>query len=232
MPLEQNDPDLSSVYAISRARLIDLATRLDPAAAEASVGPTPLWHVTDVYRHLAGLADDVLTGRLDGVGTPAWTAAQVAAFRDLSLADVCTAWAAAAAAFDAKLAAAGQAGVRIAGDVWNHEQDVRAAVGLRGIRDDRAAAALGREYVHLVTERWADHPGTPSVEIVVDGEPLRFGPDEPELTLRTSSYEFVRAVVGRRSHAQLLAADWSGPAPERVFTVLSRFDLPVADVLD
>ncbi len=232
MPPEQNVPNLSAVYAASRARLIDLAAGLDPAAAEAPVGPTPLWHVTDVYRHLAGLADDVLTGRLEGVGTPAWTAAQVEAFRDRTLADVCTAWVAAAPAFDAKLAAAGPTGVRIAGDVWNHEQDVRAAVGLRGIRDDWAAAALARNYVPLVTERWADHPDAPSVDVVVDGERLRFGPGEPELTLRATSYEFVRAVVGRRSYAQLASADWSGPAPERVFLVLSRFDLPVADVLD
>lgn len=224
--------DLVQIYAASRARLIELAGDLDPAAAAAPVGPTPLWDVTDVYRHLAGLAADVLAGRLQGAGTPPWTAAQVEAFRDRSLPEVCAAWAATAPEFDAALAAIGPMAVRIAGDAWTHEQDVRAAVGLRGLRDDPAAAILVGGYVDLVTERWAATEGAPTLEVTIDGAVHRFGAGEPELALRTTSYEFLRAVVGRRSHAQLAAGDWSGAAPERAFPLLSRFDLPAADVGD
>jgi uncharacterized protein (TIGR03083 family) len=223
--------ELVEVYAASRARLISLAGAIDPAAAARTVAPTPLWDVTDVYRHLAGLAADVLADRLEGAGSPAWTAAQVEAFRGRALPEVCAAWAADAPRFDARLAAMGALGTRIAGDVWTHEQDVRLTIGLPGLRDDPAAAVLARANVALVTERWA-LVGGPPAEVVVDGHPYRLGVGEPELTLRTTAYEFVRSVVGRRSAAQLAAADWSGPNPERAFPALSRLDLPVADVAD
>lgn len=223
---------LVDIYAASRARLVELAAGLDERAASAPVVPTPLWDVTDVYRHLAGRAADVVAGRLEGAGTPDWTAAQVKAFRGVELPEICAAWAEGAAEFEARLAALGPMGLRVAGDVWTHEQDIRGAVGLPGLREDPAAPVLARGYADLVTERWALFPDAPPVEIVVDGDALRFGPGDPELTLTTTSYEFLRAVVGRRSQAQLAAAAWSGPAPERVFTVLSRFELPVSDVPD
>ena len=127
----------------------------------------------------------------------------------------------------------GPMGHRVAGDVWTHEQDGRATLGMRGLRDDPAIPDLARGYAGLLHERWAAFPDAPATEVVVDGvETFRFGGDRPELTLRTSGYEFVRTVVGRRSRAQHAAADWTGPDPERVFVILSRLDLPDDDVED
>jgi hypothetical protein len=87
-------------------------------------------------------------------------------------------------------------------------------------------------YAGLVAERWLQFPDAPATEVDVDGRVFRFGPGDPELALRISSYEFARAAVGRRSRAQLAAAAWSGPDPERVFAVLSRLDMPVEDIPD
>ena len=52
----------------------------------------PGWTVRDVLSHVAGIPDDVLAGRLDGVATDPWTAAQVERNRDLAVADLLARW--------------------------------------------------------------------------------------------------------------------------------------------
>jgi uncharacterized protein (TIGR03083 family) len=221
--------EFDEIYRASRARLTALAAELTPDQAAAVVPACPDWTVADVYRHLTGLVADVLDGNVEDRGTPAWTAAQVAGRADHPLALVCAEWAARAPEFEALFATTGMTNVRSCIDINAHEKDILGALGRRGDRDDAALASL----VQILIGMLSGLPEFPAATRIEVGEQvLTLGAGEPELTLRTSPYEFVRIILGRRSAAQLAAADWSGPEPQRVFAALSRFPLPAHDILD
>lgn len=223
---------LAQVYQASRERMMALAGELTHDQESSTVPATPLWTVGDVYRHLTGLPADVLGGNLEGRGTPAWTAAQVAARADDSLAEVCAEWAVIGPKFEAVIAAQGFALARPCFDVWTHEQDVLGALGRAGDRADPALPTLVASLLALLRDGWAANPDLPAIEFVVDGASHHYGAGEPELVLRSTGYEFLRSVISRRSRAQLLAADWTGEDPARVFGALCRFDLPENDLAD
>src|SRR5262245_55864456 len=62
------------------------------AVADLPVAACPQWTVKNTISHLAGVAADVLAGNLEGVATDPWTAAQVDARRERSLADILDEW--------------------------------------------------------------------------------------------------------------------------------------------
>jgi uncharacterized protein (TIGR03083 family) len=221
--------EFDEIYRASRTRLTALAAELTPEEAATVVPACPDWTVADVYRHLTGLVADVLDGNLENRGTPTWTAAQVAGRADRTLDEVCTEWSARAPEFEALFASTGLTNVRSCLDINAHEKDILGALGRRGDRGDAALDSL----VQILTGMLSGLTEFPAVTRVEVGEQvLILGAGEPELTLRTTPYEFVRIILGRRSAAQLAAADWSGPDPQRVFAALSRFPLPATDIAD
>jgi uncharacterized protein (TIGR03083 family) len=223
---------LENVYAQSRKRMIELAATLTPEQQQTTVPATPLWTVADVYRHVAGVPADVLAGRVEGGGSPEWTAAQVSPRAAYTLEEVCAEWAETGPKYEELIAAAGFNRARAAIDLWTHEQDVRAALGQRGDRGDPALPTLVTCLMELLRRGWGAARGIPRIEFVIDGKPQRYGGGKPEITLRTSSYEFVRMANSRRSRAQMQALDWTGTLPDRVFDPLTPFDLPEFDVVD
>jgi hypothetical protein len=74
-----------AAYRGVRERVSALVRTLDPAAA-TPVPATPAWSVPDLLARLVGVSRDAVEGRLDGVSTDAWTAAQVDRRRDASTA--------------------------------------------------------------------------------------------------------------------------------------------------
>jgi uncharacterized protein (TIGR03083 family) len=231
--------DASEVYAEARERVIAVVGGCDAAALERMVPATPAWRVRDVLAHVAGVQADVLAGRMDGVGTDAWGAAQVAARAEIDVAAIAEEWRAGAAAFDplVKAAPAGMAGA-LAADVVHHELDLRAALGLpvpAEVVD--GPVDFGVNLMAGFLDRRVRKAGLPVLRVQADGQEwtLGAGPDspaEPAATLVTTPLEFFRLLAGRRSAAQVGALDWSGdPAP--YFDVLSAFGpLPAADVPD
>ena len=129
--LSANDLDdlteTGRLYHDVRERLIALVGTLDDAQLGAPVPACPQWHVRDVIAHLAGVCDDALTGHMEGAPGEAWTARQVEARRDASVADLLAAWARDAAPFE-RLPLPFQA----VADVASHEQDIRGAVDRPG----------------------------------------------------------------------------------------------------
>ena len=118
----------------------------------------------------------------------------------------------------------------VALDAWTHGQDIRAAVGLPGDRDDPllpgvvdlALGAFGRFYASK---------GGPAVRLVIEGEERVLGEGDPDLTLTTSAYELLRIIFGRRSEAQIAAASWSqDSATGRA--AIHLFDPPPFDLTD
>ena len=189
----------------------------------------------DVVAHLVGSVADVLAGRVDGIGSPAWTAAQVDARRDASIAEMLAEWHAAAPQFEDTLRTVGgpMAALGVA-DVWNHEQDLRGALGVareqrsgRRAHGHRGLRADGRRQPGRPTasRRCGSWPAT---------RPSLSGDGEPGATVTGTPYELARPLAGRRTAAQLRALTWDGDADPYIATLAAwdRSNRSAADPAD
>ena len=69
--------DLGALYRRAREQVSSLVRSLGPQQLEAPVPSCPGWTVHGVVSHLAGIANDVITGRLTGGPTPAASPASI-----------------------------------------------------------------------------------------------------------------------------------------------------------
>ena len=67
----------AAAYRGVRERTTAMIKHAPADALEATAPATPKWRVRDVLAHLVGVTVDVAEGRIDGVATDPWTAAQV-----------------------------------------------------------------------------------------------------------------------------------------------------------
>jgi uncharacterized protein (TIGR03083 family) len=202
-----SDPKLDEMYRAGRARMLALGATLTDEQAATTVPGCPLWTVKDVYAHQAGVCADVLSGNVEGATTDPWTQAQVDARAGNSLAEVIAEWEASAPAFDAvleQLRGVGGNVDKLPVDSWIHEQDVRGALDLPGSRDE-PVVGWGLDRVIRGFDVGARSHEMPAVRIAGSSEEWTVGEGEPVATLRGSDFELLRAFIGRRSRAQVLA---------------------------
>jgi uncharacterized protein (TIGR03083 family) len=191
--------EVTDHYRTARLRITELVLALDDEDLTRAVPACPGWTVHDVVSHITGVADDAVHGRMDGVATEPWTAAQVDRGRGMSTVDLLERWTEQAPVFES-LPLPPQAVI----DLTTHEQDIRGAVVQPGARDTDevqfAFELLARRAVEVV----------PGLRVETDG--ATFGPDEDDAvcTLRGDRYHLYRAMMGRRSLDQLRALDWGG----------------------
>ncbi|BBZ62205.1 maleylpyruvate isomerase N-terminal domain-containing protein [Mycolicibacterium monacense] len=211
------------LYRECYQRIAELVAPLDDAGCNTPVPACPAWTVRDVVAHVVAVAQEWCDGRLSGVPTDAYTAAQVARFDETSTVDLLAAGSEAVRRLDELARSRGL--VAPVGDIVSHEHDIRGALGRPGARD---SAAVGYVFDQLVDML---EPPMALCVIVEDGE-YHTGPaDGDELRLRTSRFETLRWRTGRRSHAQLVAMDWSGdPAP--VLDALYLFGPAATDIVE
>lgn len=196
-----------TAYRGVRTRVRDLVTSGDVDAA-ATVPCCPSWTVADVVAHLAGVVDDALAGRLDGVATDPWTQAQVDSRRGRPVDDVLDEWDGLGPTFEAVLDSFGPAGWQAVFDATTHEHDVRGALARPGARDSDAVLGALAFAVEGMAQAAAAR-GTPVPRLVsTDGR--SWGDDGAPASLTASPFELMRSLSGRRSLEQIAALDWSG----------------------
>jgi uncharacterized protein (TIGR03083 family) len=209
------------VYRVIREDLTAIL-RADPLGVQDHPVPAcPAWRVRDVVAHLAGVVDDVLHGNLEGVTTDAWTAAQVDARRGSSLVEILDEWDHTAPAFEAAATRLGQSlDPRALLDTWTHQQDLRSALGL-----PPSADPVGRHHTAVTLARSCatamDADRVPAFRIVLDGTTCVHR--SVTAAVHTSAFEWARALLGRRSRAQVVAWRWEGIDPEEVVDRLVVF---------
>lgn len=212
------DPYLAVVERVSA-----IATAA-PGRTDVAVPACPGWSARDVVGHLAGLADDWVTARLDGYGSDDWAQAQVDGHAASDLDTVLRAWSDAAGRF-ASLPPSpigGTAAMWAFGDAVVHEADLRPVLA-PGTRVPDDAVAIG---IKTAVARWRAElgaAGVPPLDIVAtDLRTWRVGdPDARAARVETTGYELFRALFGRRSRAQVESWAWSAD-PARYLDV----DLP------
>jgi uncharacterized protein (TIGR03083 family) len=223
--------DTATSYATTRGALVALGRALDAEQIHRSVPALPGWTVKDAYGHLAGGCADVLDEHLDGAGSDTWTATQVAARADAPFAAVLDEWEARGPSLDDWIRSAPPSrSMFLALDAWSHEQDIRAAIGGRGVRDDERVRYLAEISREVFDGRFRN-AGAPALRLIEPVGEFTLGDGDPSVVLRIDDYELMRMIFGRRSLGQLLAADWDGD-PVRLVEHLHLFPLPEADLVD
>ena len=199
----------------AQQRVIELVSDLPPERAELRVPACPDWTVRDLLSHMVGLGADVVAGDEPDDHNAAWTAQQVEARRDRDVAALVAEWQELAEPLRAWMRANT---VRPLGDVIIHEQDLRGALGVPGGQDTEGctrsasgspAGSPGASRT-CRRSRWSATRGR--------GPPP--APDDAATVLRAPDFDLARALVTRRSAAQLgagrCAATWaptSTPSP-------------------
>ena len=205
--MEIDDP--AGLYAETRGTAVGLFTSLDQAEATLTVPLTPEWRVVDVAAHVCGIVDDVLYGNVEGLGSDAWTAAQVEKRAGQSIAEICDEWMGYAPQVDAMIADNPFFGVRITGDLIIHVHDVQHALGRAIDGNDLATRVAAHRYVPALQERALEQVGLGVTVELTDGGTYPAADGSGELALTATSYDFLRSVTGRRSRAQVEALNWS-----------------------
>ncbi|WP_447005282.1 maleylpyruvate isomerase family mycothiol-dependent enzyme [Saccharothrix isguenensis] len=212
-------------YDAARRRIISLVTGGDP---DAPVEACPGWTVKDVVAHLAGGLGDFTEGRLEGVEDGSWGERQVRDRRDRSTGDLLVEWERnfqiAEGLFDSPM------GAVLIAEIISHEHDIRTALGQPGERDNVAVrAALTRPLQDVDQRMRARHLA--ALRITLEHGDRVLGEGDPAGVLRTSSFELLRVLGGRRNEEQVRALDWdTDPGPWlEVLPVLGRRDTALAE---
>ncbi len=211
--------DIGVQYAACRERISALVGDLTPEQAQTPVPACPGWSVHDVVAHLSGSVADILGGRMEGIGSEVWTAAQIEARTEVPIGQMIAEWSETSPQFEDGLRAIGgpMAALGVA-DVWHHEQDLRGALGVDGGHDPVVEHTAIEAYASQVGGGWAGN-GLAPLRIVAGDTTVQSGNGEPGATLAGPPYELARALGGRRTETQLRALDWHGDAEPYLATL-------------
>ena len=196
-------------YEASHRRIDALARQLNVEQLATVVPCCPLWTVSDVIGHLTGLLEDRRDANMAGDSFSAWTAAQVARQRDLSISQLLDKW--------SELAAIDIAGppsfAALSFDIVTHEHDIYQALGVAGDRSTDSVA-VGAERARARMSSMLTEGSAPGVLATTeDGTHLSEGAEAP-IGLEASRYVLLRLATGRMSRAQAQLLEWdSDPSP-------------------
>jgi uncharacterized protein (TIGR03083 family) len=191
--------DAIEEWSRAQQRVIELVTDLPPERAALQVPACPDWTVHDLLAHMVGLGVDVVAGDEPDDHNEAWTGKHVAERRDRDVAELVAEWQGVAEPLRAWMRANT---VRPLGDVIIHEQDLRGALGARGAQDTEGLHAIRERFVGRFAPRVAD---LPPIALVGDTWTWTSGGsvDDAAVVVRATDFDLARALVTRRSAAQL-----------------------------
>lgn len=215
-------------WAAGQQSMSALGRSLTDDEAERTVPACPEWTVRQVFAHQAGVAGDILGGRLDGVATDSWTERQVAERADHSLTEILDEWDADAPRLIEAMAPLGDAvDPRLVVDLWTHEQDVRGATGRPGGRSGPALEWIVAAARNHLQQRAGQADLPPIAVDTGDGSPAIAGE-----SVAVDAFELTRALTGRRSLDQIRAWAWSVEDPEPYVALLPVFAARATDLVE
>jgi len=222
----ERDVDCGALYRTKRRELLALAHALSADELAATVPATPAWSVHDVVAHLVGIAADLNALRFDDPDPDAWTDRQVRERRGATVADLEQEWEAEADRFEEGLRLLGyELGSHYVGDLLQHTQDVRSALGLDPIADDEALAVALDFYVDHFSQALAAS-GAGAVEVRTGDEAWTAGAGAVVATVEAGRLDLFRSLGGRRSEAGVRALSWTGDV-DRVLPHVSAYPMPL-----
>jgi len=222
------EPDYGTAYRDLRTRVVELVLLATEEQLDATPPATPEWRTRDVLAHMTGSTADILTGRLEGVGSNPWTQVQVDERLDWALADLLAEWETNGPQIEPLIPSFGIMAGQFIVDSTTHEHDLRGALDAAGARDtdamDISFAWLGSRVGEL---RGA--AGAGGISVTAEDGAHTFGDEAVTASCTTTKFEFMRAATGRRSLEQIGSWDWDGDA--RAELVVMPIFIPRADPL-
>ena len=207
------DAEVSQAYVELRARVVALLRQTPEQTAASQVPHCPTWTIAELAAHLLGVPDDIVHGRMEGVGSDAWTQAQVVRHQAKTLRQIADELAALAERFDPMLPhVPAMARSQMVMDAVTHEHDLRHAVGAPGERDSTAVRA---GLAWLMSWCTRTNPATASAIAAV----------------RSADFDVLRSLTGRRSMAQMAALGLPAEAIIQM-QVGSPFRAPTHEVVE
>src|SRR4051794_1473828 len=201
--------EVGEAYRGVRLRVSTLVTDADVATLDTVAPATPGWTVHDVLAHLVGVATDIVSGNLDGVGSDPWAAAQVERSRERTCVELLAEWDEHGPVVDEMAAQFGRAAGQLLSDTTTHEHDVRGALDAGGARNSDAVG-LSFGFLGLSLAEQLDAAGVGALTVRHGDMTDTLGSGEAVASLHIDDFEFVRALTGRRSVEQIAAYDWDG----------------------
>jgi len=198
----------AETYQRAHDRIVDLVTEKD---ADVEVPTTPGWTIKDLIAHQADLLAAYKRGDPKEAFSPGWGDRGVKERHDQSLQECISEWNAhiddPGDIFESPMA------TTAVSDVLAHEQDIRNALGKPGARDEEGMVPSIEMALSFI-EKKAESAEVPPLRIVTDDIDKQLGKGDPEVELRTSTFDLFRALHGRRTLDQMRALKWQGdPEP-------------------
>ena len=194
--------DAVAEWSAAYERVSALLADLDQQQAETLVPACPAWTVRQLIAHMVGLDVDVVRGDEPDDHNSEWTQRQVDSRASASVADLLVEWAQVAGPLRDWMHANN---TRPLGDAVIHEQDLRGALGVPGAQDNEGLRALRDRMVG----RFAAGLTKDLPPIALVGDEWRWcssgAAEDAEVVLRARDFDLTRAVMSRRSEAQLRA---------------------------
>lgn len=203
--------DAPAMYQAVRSELVGELRRL--GAASLSVVPAcPEWSVKDVVAHLTGLNGDLLAGLpLQSIGSDEATSRQVGDRQHLTIDEVVDEWLAVSGAIDDYFSSDPNSAAALLADMVVHAYDIQEVLGQHTTVAARAIPTSAQRYANRLQHRLANDMHIALAVEFGDG-PTCSAPEVDAgrpVTLRTSSFAFVRGVTGRLRRTEVEEFEWS-----------------------
>lgn len=205
--------EAARAYRETRERVGSLLREAGAAAADTKVPASPEWSPKDVISHLTGVCADILSGRLEGVGTEPWTAVQVEERRSHTVEEILAEWEDVGSQVEGLMSSFPEwAANQMVFDVLSHEHDLADAFGLDGPIGSEAEGPALDFAVNAFVAR-SESLQAPALTVISEARKWAAKGDGPEATLRAAPVDLLRSLTGRRTAEEIKALDWSVADP-------------------
>lgn len=191
--------DAIAEWRSAQSRVTALLTGVSAEEAERRVPACPDWTVRDLLSHMVGLDADVIAGDEPDDHNSTWTQRQVDERRDRSVTELLQEWQGLVEPLTDWMQ---RFTTRPLGDVVIHEQDLRGALGASGAHGTDGLRALRDRMVGRLGDNVAHLP-----PLALEGGTWQWcssgSGQDAAVVLRASEFALTRAVMSRRSAAQL-----------------------------
>jgi uncharacterized protein (TIGR03083 family) len=220
--IAEREADTGTLYRAERSQLLELVRPLGEEQLATVVPATTAWTVKDVVAHLVGITSDLNAQRFDVTDADAWTARQVEERRGASVADLEAEWEQEADRFEEGLRLLGyELGSHYVGDLLQHSQDVREALGRGDVDDDLALAVALDFYVDFFSQTLV-RAAVGAVVVRVGDEAWTAGTGKVVATVTAERLPLLRAFGGRLGEGEVWALDWDGDV-DRVLPLVNAY---------
>ncbi|BBZ14948.1 maleylpyruvate isomerase mycothiol-dependent enzyme family protein [Mycobacterium branderi] len=220
--------DLPAIWAETGGRIIELVRRLPGDAGGVVVPTVPGTTIRDVLAHLIGTATEATDHRAGVRRGPFTLPSANGAPWDATPGELLTEWEKVADKLHGHIGSDPQLASVLITDAAMSEHDLRTALDAPGARDDVAIKVALDE----LSGRFSDRVATaalPPLRVTVEQWGTIVGVGHAISCVVADRFEFVRAMSGRRSAAEVRRWNW-GVDPDAYLPVISEVGLPARDI--